>query len=90
MEYGQREDGLFKLDQHYTPGCLIINKDGKKTISFSKYEILFKKKINPIFITKPEFTQMLREKEENVGKQVLKKHIILYNPESFWGCVLNE
>ena len=69
---------------------LIINKDGKKTISFSKYEILFKKKINPIFITKPEFTQMLREKEENVGKQVLKKHIILYNPESFWGCVLNE
>ncbi|MBU0930142.1 MAG: nucleotidyltransferase domain-containing protein [Nanoarchaeota archaeon] len=68
---------------------LIISKDGKKTISFSKYEILFKKKINPIFITKSEFRQMLKEKEENVGKQALKKHIILQNPENFWGCVLN-
>lgn len=68
---------------------LIINKEGKKTISFSKYELLFKKKINPLFVTKSEFIQMLKEKEENVGKQVLKNHIILYNPETFWGCVLN-
>jgi len=68
---------------------LIINKNGEKTISFSKYEILFKKRINPIFITKSEFTQMLKEKGGNVGKQALKKHIILQNPEMFWGCVLN-
>jgi len=68
---------------------LIINKDGKKTISFSKYELLFKKKINPIFITKSEFIKMLQEKEENLGKQALKDHIIFQNPESFWGCVLN-
>ena len=69
---------------------LVINKDGKKTISFSKYELLFKKKINAIFITKSEFKQMLKEKEENVGKQALKGHVILNNPESFWECVLNE
>lgn len=68
---------------------LIINKNGEKTISFSKYELLFKKRINPIFITKSEFTQMLQEKEENIGKQALKKHIILQNPEIFWECVLN-
>ncbi len=68
---------------------LIINKDGKKTIYFSKYELLFKKKINAIFITKSEFKQMLKEKEENVGKQALKGHIILNNPESFWEYVLN-
>lgn len=68
---------------------LVINKDGKKSISFSKYELLFKKKINPIFVTKKEFRLMLREKEENVGKQVLNNHIILKNPEGFWEVVLN-
>lgn len=68
---------------------LIINKDGKRSISFSKYELLFKKKINPIFITKKEFKLMLKDKEENVGKQALKDHIILNNPEEFWKEVLN-
>ncbi len=68
---------------------IIINKDGKKTLSFSKYELLYKKKINPVFLTKSEFKKMLKDKEENVGKQALKNHIILNNPENFWGCVLN-
>jgi len=68
---------------------MIINKDGKKSISFSKYEILFKVKINPIFITKKEFKLMLKDKEENVGKQALYNHIILNNPEGFWECVFN-
>ena len=68
---------------------MIINKDGSKTISFAKYETLFKKKINPIFLTEHEFRQMLKEKEENVGKQALQNHIILNNPERFWELVLN-
>ena len=67
---------------------LVINKDGKKSLSFSKYEVLFKKKINPIFITAKEFKKMLHDEEENVGKQALKNHIILNNPEAFWGFVL--
>ncbi len=68
---------------------LVINKDGKKSLSFSKFELLYKKEINPIFITKQEFKGMLRDKEENVGKQALNSHVILNNPEGFWGCVLN-
>ncbi|MDP2750863.1 MAG: nucleotidyltransferase domain-containing protein, partial [Nanoarchaeota archaeon] len=68
---------------------LIINKDGKKTLSFSKYELLYKRRINPIFITKSEFRKMIAEKEENVGKQALNNHIILNNPDEFWGCVLS-
>ncbi|MBM3200443.1 nucleotidyltransferase domain-containing protein [Candidatus Woesearchaeota archaeon] len=68
---------------------IVINKDGKKSLSFSKYELLFRKKINPLFITKEEFAKMLNEKEENVGKQALKDHIILNNPEEFWKCVLD-
>lgn len=68
---------------------LVINKDGKKSISFSKYELLFKKKINPIFLTKKEFKDMLKAEEETVAKQALKAHIILNNPEKFWGIVLD-
>ena len=68
---------------------MIINKDGSKSLSFSKYETLFKKKINPIFITEKEFKQMIKEKEENVGKQALSNHIILNNPERFWELALN-
>ncbi len=68
---------------------LVVNKDGSKDLFFSKYELLYKKKINPIFITKTEFELMLKAKDENVGKQVLKEHIILNNPEEFWGCALH-
>ena len=68
---------------------IIINKDGKKSISFSQFEMLFKKEVNPVFFTKKEFRMMLCEKEENVGKQALKNHIVLKNPEKFWVVVLN-
>jgi len=68
---------------------LVISRSGRKTISFSRYELLFKRQINPIFMTRREFRLMLRQKQENLGKQVLKKHIILNNPEAFWELVLN-
>ncbi len=67
---------------------LIISKKGDKSLSFSKYELLFKKKINPIFVTKSELVKMLGDNDENVGKQALRGHIILNNPESFWEGVL--
>lgn len=69
---------------------LIINKNGSKNINFSKYEILFKVEINPIFISFKEFRQMLKDKEENVGKQTLHKHIILHNQELFWNEVFKN
>ena len=68
---------------------LIISKGGKKSLSFSRYEVLFRKKINPLFVTKSEFEKMLSDSDENVGKQALKNHIILNNPESFWEGVLH-
>jgi predicted nucleotidyltransferase len=68
---------------------LIINSQGKKSVSFNKYETLFGKKINPMYVAKSEFALMLKDKEENVGKQALKSHIILNNPEGFWERVLH-
>ena len=68
---------------------LIINKDGRKSLSFSKYEVLFKRAIHAIYVTEEEFICMLHDRDENVGKQALKDHILLANPERFWGCVLH-
>ena len=67
---------------------LIINKKGNREPSFSKYETLFGININPIYITNTEFSKMLQEKDENVGKQALKENVILSNPELFWNLVI--
>ncbi len=68
---------------------MIINKSGNKTISFSKYELIFDKQINPVFLKIPEFQEMIKDNEENVGKQALRNHIVLNNPNHFWNVVLD-
>lgn len=69
---------------------LIINNNGEKTISFSEYELLYKKEINAMFFTKKEFRLMLKNEEENVGKQALRNHIILSNQNEFWRLVFDR
>ena len=68
----------------------IINKDGKKNISFSKFELLFKLEVSPIFLKDNEFKLMLKEDEQNLAKEIIKKHIILYGEEHFWNIVWNN
>jgi uncharacterized protein len=67
----------------------IINESGQKTISFGKHELLYKKTISPIFVTRKEYEQMLQESGENVGKQALKNHIVLQNPQAYWELTLH-
>ncbi len=68
---------------------MVINKSGKRTISFSRHEMIFDKQINPMFFKVQEFKAMLKGEGENVGKQALRYHIVLNNPEHFWDMVLN-
>ncbi len=84
--FGSYAKGLQKSSSDID--IMVINASGRKDISFSKYELLFRVKINPLFVTVAEFRQMLKEKDENVGRQALKYHVVLNNPERFWGCVL--
>ena len=65
----------------------IINKDGKKNIKFSKFELLFKIEINPIYLKETEFKEMLKEKEQNLAKEIMNKHIILYGEEDYWNLI---
>jgi predicted nucleotidyltransferase len=69
---------------------IIINEKGEKTINFHNQELIFNKKINPMYFTKEEFSEMLNDEEENVAKQALKNNIILNNPLKFWELVINE
>ncbi|NQV09252.1 nucleotidyltransferase domain-containing protein [Candidatus Woesearchaeota archaeon] len=67
----------------------VINKDGKKNINFSKFELLFKVEINSIYLSRKEFKSMLTEKEQNLAKEIIKKHIIFYGEEYFWNLIWN-
>ncbi len=68
----------------------IINKDGKKEVNLSKFELLFKLETNPVYLKEKEFRQMLKEEEQNLAKEIIRKHIILYGEEHFWNLIWNN
>lgn len=68
----------------------IVNKDGSKNIKFSKYELLFKLEINPIYLSKKEFIKMFKEKEYNLVHEIIKKHVVLYGEEYFWDIIFKN
>lgn len=68
---------------------MIVNKSGGKTISFSQHELIFRKEINPMFFKETEFKSMIKDKDENVGKQAVRSHIVLNNPRNFWNLVID-
>ncbi|MBI2208961.1 nucleotidyltransferase domain-containing protein [Candidatus Woesearchaeota archaeon] len=86
--FGSRAEG--KGREKSDIDLCIINKDGKKNVSFSKFELLFKVEINPIYLSNKEFKQMLKEEEQNLAKEIIKKHIILYGEEYFWNLIWNN
>lgn len=66
---------------------LIINKDGKRNIRFNNLQLLSKKTINPMYVAEKEFVAMLKDEENNVVKEILKKHIIFKGEEYYWNIV---
>ena len=42
-----------------------------------------------MFFTEKEFVEMLKDENENVGKQALKNHVLLSGFSKFWGLVEN-
>jgi len=83
--FGSRAEGEHRKKSDVD--LCIINRDGKKNINFSKFELLFKLEINPICLSNKEFKKMLKEKEQNLVKEIIKKHIILHGEEYFWNLI---
>lgn len=69
---------------------LVINRDGRKNISFSKHGMLFRLKINPIFMSIGEFKHMLEEKGHNLADEIIKNHIVLHGEEYFWRIIFEH
>ncbi|MEK6938844.1 MAG: nucleotidyltransferase domain-containing protein [Nanoarchaeota archaeon] len=82
-----------KQEKHSDIDLAIISKNKtvlqklKKEMSY--LEKLYETEINILIFTPNQFREMLTSKEENVGKQIIKNNIILYNSELFWEVVLN-
>ena len=83
--FGSRAEG--KGREKSDIDLCIINKDGKKNVNFSKFELLFNVEANPVYLSNKEFKQMLKEEEQNLAKEIIKKHIILYGEEYFWNLL---
>ncbi len=70
---------------------VLIIKD-KKDVSFVSpvLESIKRKEIKPIhyhvFIAS-DFTKMLNSDEENLGKQIIKNHLVFYNPDLFYNLI---
>ena len=82
-----------KPEKHSDIDLAVISKN-KKSLEKLKKELsylekLYDKEINILIFTPNQFKEMLNTTEENVGKQILKNHLILYNPELFWEVALN-
>ena len=82
-----------KPEVHSDIDLAFISKD-KKSVQKIKKELshlekLYDKEINVLIFTPNQFKEMLRTVEENVGKQILKNHIVLYNPELFWEVIFH-
>lgn len=83
--FGSRANGTHR--EKSDVDICIINKKGEKNIRFSKYEILHNIEFNPMYFTDLEFKEMIKDKEHNVGKEIARKHIILYGEEYFWNLI---
>lgn len=83
--FGSRAEG--KQREKSDIDLCVINKDGKKNVKFSKFELLFKVEVNPVYLKDTEFKRMLEEEGQNLAREIVKKHIILYGEEHFWNLI---
>ena len=79
-------------EQKYSDIDLVFVSNFKRKIKkilneFKTIERIHDIEINFMIFTEMQFKEMLKSKEENVGKQILNNHIVLYNPELFWNLV---
>ena len=70
--------------------CLLIsNKETEKKLRpyFNEIKLNYSIKIDEHYITFSEFIQMLLRKEENLGKQIFKKHRLFYNSDMYYQLI---
>lgn len=60
---------------------------GAQKMSFNKLEMLTGKEINTMQFTEEEFKEMIKSKEHNIGKEIMRKHLVLKGEEHYWEMI---
>lgn len=84
--FGSYAAGEQKKDSDLDVAVFIEQEDKRKIIEsvFKSMDIKSLIKIHGYVITKNEFLEMLRVDYENLGKEIMRKHLIIHNPDIFY------
>lgn len=83
---GSYVDGTSKRDSDLDVVIIIENKEEKQWLLnklLNKGELMIPK-LHPYIFTREEFLQMLVNSEQNYGKEIEKKHLIIYGAEDYY------
>lgn len=87
--FGSYVGGEEKKTSDLDIAVFIENNDRKKVIEavLKSMELKTSLKIDGHTITKEEFLDMLKIESENLGKEIVRKHLIIHNPVIFYSLI---
>lgn len=87
--FGSYADNKQKTDSDLDICILIKTKREEKIIKpyINEAKLNHLVDIDAHYITYAEFTRMLLRREENLGKQIFRKHLIFYNPDIYYKLI---
>lgn len=89
LVFGSYAKGKPRRDSDLDVCFLVESKMQGKRIKpyFNEIKLRFPISIDEHYITFDEFIKMLLHTEENLGKQIMRKHIIFYNPDIYYQLI---
>jgi len=90
--FGSYAKGKEKKDSDLDVAVIVENEDAKKRIIPIINSIKRKsmKKIHDVIFTRDEFLEMLRQDEENVGKEIARNNFVFYGLINFYKLISKE
>ncbi|MBI2499249.1 nucleotidyltransferase domain-containing protein [Candidatus Woesearchaeota archaeon] len=87
--FGSYASGEQKKDSDLDIAVFIEQEDKRKVVEavFKSMELKSMLKVHGHIITKDEFLEMLKVDYENLGKEISRKHLIIYNPAIFYSLI---
>ncbi len=86
LVFGSYAEGKQKKDSDFDLCFLVEDKIAEKNIKpfINELKLNFSVSIDEHYITFDDFIEMLVRPEENLGKQIARKHILFYNPDIYY------
>lgn len=86
LVFGSYAEGQQRRDSDLDICFLVENKNQGKKIKpyFNEIKLRFPVSIDEHYITFDDFIKMLLHPEENLGKQIMRKRILFYNPDIYY------